>query len=138
MAHLWADRVDTQDATLQNTTNSETFTQLTNLFFDISSNLTRHQLTDDTIDNLWDLRVNAIEGDMILTVPEITKWVGYTLHSNGKPPIKVWVLTYTPVAGSADTLTFNGQVSTFRPSDSGSNVLTYHFRIEGTDVTITE
>lgn len=133
----WAERVDTQDVSLINVTDSLTFKQLLNVFPDISASLTRHQLTDDTIENLWDLRVTFIEGDIVLTTPEITTWVAFTLQTNNKPPVKTWRLSYKPISGATVTVDISGQVSVFRLIDTGRGVALYHFRIEATSSAVT-
>ena len=56
--------VDTQDSKLTNFTDSLTYTQLTDLEPDIDSNVTKHQLTNDTIDNVFSLRMNSLQGNM--------------------------------------------------------------------------
>lgn len=131
------ERVDTQNVSLTNTTDSETYLQLLNVMPSMTSQLTRRQRTDSIIENLWDLRVTAIEGDIILTTPEIATWVAYMLQANNVPPTKTWQLSYTPMTGAAKTLTITGQVSLLHLIDSGIGVATYHFRIESTTSTVT-
>ena len=50
-----ANFVDTQQITLTNTTDSLTYIQITDFETNIDSNVTKHHLTDDTVDNVFDL-----------------------------------------------------------------------------------
>ena len=134
---VWSERVDTQNVSLTNNTDSITFLQLLNVWIIRTAALTRHIRTDSVIENLWDPAIAAIEGDIVLTTPETTTWNTYLTQTNNQPPTKTWRLAYVPISGSTVNVDISGQVSQFRPIDSGAGVVTYHFRIEATTSTVT-
>jgi len=123
--------VDTQDSVLTNVSDSLTYIQLFNLTIDIDSNVTKHQLTDDTIDNVFSLSLNSIQGTMKVTTPEWAALVILTVEVNGIRPKKEWKLVQTNYSGVSITTTFNAQLKTLRIIDSGIGALDLFFRLEG-------
>jgi len=123
--------VDTQDSNLTNTTDSKTYTQLTDLMLDIDSNVTKHHLTDDTVDNVFDLYANFIQGNMWVTSGEWADLIALTVDVGGVRPIKIWTLQWTDQSGNNINTSINGQIKTLRPIDSGIGAVQLFFRIEG-------
>jgi len=123
--------VDTQKSTLTNVTDSLTYIQLTDLVPDIDSNITKHQLTDDTIDNVFSLRMNSLQGNMWVTNPEWETLVILTADVDGVRPKKVWRLTWTDQSNTTITTNFNAQMKTLRPIDDGIGAVKLFFRLEG-------
>ncbi len=130
---LKTDTVDTQDVALTNVSDSKTYLQLTDVIPDISSNVTKHQLTDDTIHQVFSLRMNSIQGNILLTTPEIAALVVLTVDVAGVRPIKTWSVAFTDGVGSTTSLVFNAQLKDFRLIDSGIGVATMFFRLEATE-----
>jgi len=128
--------VDTQKSILTNFTDSVTYTQLFNLTVDIDSNVTKHQLTDDTIDNVFSLSMNSIQGTMKLTTPELSVLVALTIEANGVRPTKEWRLVPTNYSGALITTTFNAQLKTLRVIDSGIGALDLFFRLEADQLAV--
>ncbi len=125
--------VDTQESVLTNLTDALTYIQLTDLVTDIDSNVTKHQLTDDTIDNVFSLRMNSIQGNMWVTNPEWAALVVLTVDVAGVRPIKEWELKWVDQSSTSVTTTFNAQMKTLRPIDSGIGAVQLFFRLEGTN-----
>jgi len=122
--------VDTQNSILNNISDSLTYDQLTDLILDINSNVTKHQLTDDTIDNVFSLYMNSLEGNMWITNPEWAALLALTVETNGVRPSKGWTLTWTDQSNNIVTTAFNAQMKTLRPIDKGIGVLQLFFRLE--------
>ena len=122
--------VDTQDISLTNVTDSLTYIQLTDVITDISSTVTKHHLTDDTIDNVFSLRLNSIQGNMVLTTSELAALVVLTVDVSGVRPVKVWSVAFTDRSSSTKTISFNGQLKDLRPIDDGSDAVRMFFRLE--------
>ena len=123
--------VDTQDVTLINLTDALTYKQLTDVVQDIDSNLTKHHLTDDTVDNVFDLYANFIQGNMWVTTGEWADLVALTADVNGIRPIKIWTLQWVDQSNNSLATSINGQIKTLRPIDSGIGAVQLFFRIEG-------
>jgi len=122
--------VDTQQSMLTNVTDSLTYTQLTDLMFDIDSNVTKHELTDDTIDNVFSLYMSGVQGNMWLTNPEWDALVVLTEDVAGVRPIKTWLLRWIDQSNTVKTTTFNAQLKTLRPIDRGIGAVQLFFRLE--------
>ena len=130
------DFVDTQGISLTNTTDALTYTQLTDVDFLIDSNVTKHQLTDDRIDNVFSLFMNYIEANITLTTPEVAALVLLTKDVDGIRPKRVWTLNMDDSNNASKSTSFNGQVKTLRIIDPGISVTKLFIRIEG-DETVT-
>jgi len=126
--------VDTQNSILTNMSDSLTYLQLFNLTVDIDSNVTKHQLTDDTIDNVFSLSLNSIQGTMKVTTPEWPALVTLTREVNGVRPIKEWRLEFTNYSNNTTTTTFNAQMKTLNIVDSGIGAIDVSFRLEATEL----
>ena len=126
--------VDTQDSKLTNNTDSLTYTQLTDLVPDIDSNVIKHQLTDDTINNVFSLRMNSLQGNMWVTNPEWAALLTLTIDINGVRPVKIWTLEWTDQSNTVVTSAFNAQMKTLRPVDKGIGAVQLFFRLEADHV----
>ncbi len=123
--------VDTQGVSLTNIEDNLKFTQLTNVDFQIDHNVTKHQLTDDTVDNVFSLYVNYIECNITLTTPEMAALVALTVDVNGVKPVRDWTLTLNDSDNQTINISLNGQIKTLRIIDSGISVVKLFIRIEG-------
>ena len=128
--------VDTQGISLTNATDGLTYIQLTDVDFLIDSNVTKHQLTDDRIDNVYSLYMNYIEANITLTTPEVAALVLLTKDVAGVRPTNVWTLNMDNSNDEAELISLNGQVKTLRIIDVGISVTKLFIRIEG-DETVT-
>ena len=129
-----ANFVDTQKATLTNVTDSLTYTQITDFAPDIDSNVTKHELTDDTIDNVFSLYMNSLQGNMWVTNPEWAALLALTVDVNGVRPSKAWKFSWTDQSNTTVETAFNGQMKTLRPIDKGIGAVQLFFRIETDEV----
>jgi len=126
--------VDTQDSILKNETDAKTYIQLTDLILDIDSNVTKHHLTDDSVDNVFDLRALSIQGNMWLTTEEWFDLLTLTVDVEGVRPVKKWSLLWTAQSGDSQEVLFDGQLKTLRAIDSGIGAVQLFFRIEGDEI----
>lgn len=122
--------VDTQDSILTNVSDSLTYTQLTDLVLDIDSNVTKHQLTDDSIDNVFSLYMNSLQGNMWVTNPEWEALLELTRDVDGVRPLKLWTLSWTDQSNIVVTTGFSAQLKTLRSIDIGIGSLQLFFRLE--------
>ena len=125
--------VDTQDVSLENLSDSLTYTQLTDVNFSIDSNLEKNQRTDDQIDNVFSLRMISIEGNMVVTNPEWAALLALTVDVNGIRPVKVWKVNWTDATGITVSTAFNGQLQTLTPVDIGLGTFTLFFRTQSNE-----
>ena len=126
--------VDTQDVSLENLTDSLTYTQLTDVNFTVDSNLEKNQLTNDTIDNVFSLRMISIEGNMVVTNPEWAALLDLTIDVAGIRPAKIWTVSFTDATGTTVSTAFNGQMQTLTPTDIGLGSVTLFFKIQSDEV----
>ena len=129
--------VDTQDVSLTVSDENLIFTQLTNVRLNREHDITTHYLTDDTVERIANLEIPFIEGDLVLTVPEIAFWKSMQFKdSQGLLPQRDWTLAYLSQNNAGSTSTLNdGKVVQFYIIDTGLGALTHHFIIEGVRVT---
>lgn len=106
--------VDTQQARLTNTTDNLTYIQMTDSIQDIDSNVTRHHLTDDTVDNVFSLYMNSIEGNMWVTQPQVAALITLTVDVAGVRPKRIWTLELTDNSNNVITIAFVAQLKIFR------------------------
>ncbi len=126
--------VDTQDVSIENLTDMKLYTQLTDVNFTIDSTVEKNQLTNDTIDNVFSLRMISIEGNMVVTNPEWAALLALTVDANGIRPAKIWQVNWTDADGTTVTTAFNGQLQTLTPTDGGLGSITLFFRIQSDEV----
>ena len=126
--------IDTQDVGLRNVTDSIVYTQLTDVTLNIDSTVTKHHLTDDTIDNVFDLRAISISGNMWITSGEWPTLVDLTVDISGNRPVKIWEITWMDQTDFQVDMTINGQLKVLRAIDSGIGAVRLFFEIEGDEV----
>ena len=126
--------VDTQGVSLENATDAKTYTQLSDITFDIDRTVTKHQLTNNTIDNVYSLYMNGIEGNITVTTPEWLDLVNLTTLAGGVLPSKVWKIKWIDANNETKTTSFNGELKTLKPTDSGIGWVTLFFRLEADEV----
>jgi len=131
-----ADYVDTQDISLQVSVENFIFTQVTNVKINRERDVTTHYLTDDTVERVSNLEIPSIEGDVVLTVPEITFWnLLLETDSQGLLTVRDWTLKFTSQSGASDSYTLqSAKVTQFYATDPGLGIATHHFIIEGVSV----
>lgn len=122
--------VDTQKFRLTNVTDSLTYIQITDVTLDLDSNVVKHQLSDDTIDNVFSLYMSSVQGNMWITNPEWAALVLLTVDVDGVRPVKSWNLIQTDQSNTVKTATFNAQLKTLREVDRGVGVVQLFFRLE--------
>lgn len=129
--------VDTQDVSLQVSSENLIFTQLTNAKINRERDVTTHYLTDDTVERISNLEIPSIEGDVVLTVPQIAQWNVYLVSdSQGLLPTRDWTLTFTDQSNTSASYTLtSGKLTQFYAIDSGLGAATHRFIIEGIGVT---
>ena len=133
-AGLQANFVDTQQITLTNITDSLTYIQITDFETNIDSNVIKHHLTDDIVDNVFGLYGNYIQGNMWATTPQWAALVTLTKDVSGIRPVKVWQVLETDQSTNPITTSINGQLKTLRKIDTGIGAVKLFFRIEGDEV----
>jgi hypothetical protein len=116
--------IDTQNAILGDGTN--TYKQLYNCKINLDSNVSKHQLTDDTVHNVYSLNMISIEAVIVLTT---VQWASLVTLYNSKDS-KAWNLTWTDAATISKTTTFSGEIKTLSPIDVGLGPLTFSIVIE--------
>ncbi len=128
--------VDTQDVSLLVSTENLIFTQVTNVRINRERDVTTHYLTDDTVERISNLEIPSIEGDVVLTVPQIAQWNVYLVSdSQGLLPTRNWTLTFTDQSNTSASSTLDsGKLTQFYAIDSGLGAATHHFIIEGIGV----
>lgn len=122
--------VDTQSSTLTNFSDALTFDQITDLILDLDSTVTKHQLTDDTIDNVFSLYMSGLEGNMWVTTTQYPALVALTVDVAGIRPVKIWQLSWTDQSSNTKTTSFSAQLKTLRPIDRGIGAIQLFFRLE--------
>ncbi len=127
---IQANTVDTQQVTLTNVTDNDTYIQATIVNFIIDSTVEKNQLSDDTIDNVFSLYMNSIEGNMRVTTPEWAALVTLTADVDGVRPQKIWRIDWTNDSDDALSTSFVGQLKTLRQIDSGIGKIEIFYRIE--------
>jgi len=129
-AGVQANFVDTQDVTLTNVPDSLTYTQLTDVELILSRTFTKHQLTDDTIDNIPSLKMISIRGNMVLTNPEIPALVDLYISSEAR----LWKIDYTDFSNTNKNITTSAKIFDFHIIDSGADVTRAFIHLEGNEV----
>lgn len=119
--------IDTQDSILTNVTDDKKYIELVNLTFNLDSALTRHQLTDDTIFNMFSLSFNEVSGNMWLTSNEWSGLQNLLIDVNGIRPIKTWNIEWVDQSGVTKQTSFSAQLKTLTPIDSGIGAVNLFF-----------
>jgi len=130
--------VDTQNVSLNVSIENLLFTQVTNLKINRERNVDTNYLTNDTVERVSNLEIPSIEGDVVLTVPEITVWNVYLTPTveSGVLPTRDWTIKFTDQTGTSATYVLNSaKVTQFYAIDSGLGAATHRFVIEGISIT---
>ncbi len=128
-----ADRVE-----LTNQTDSQDYGQLTNITWSSEFEQLPKVRTDGTQDSL-DKRHNVIiEGDIWLTVPEITTFLGFHSQTALNLPSKNWDLKCTDITGVLDTVRIIGKLSGLKMEGAQKGHARFHVKITDTTGAITE
>ena len=125
--------VDSGQVSLTNVTDNLVFKQMFDTRVNIWADITKHQLTSDNIDKLFDLRDFTIEADIWLTEPELVTFVAYTDQTDHLPVAKSWKVTYTGDDGAATTLTGTFRLSRLKPISPEEGYVNYHIVLESVD-----
>lgn len=130
---LISNTVDTQDVSLENVTDGLIYSQLRNVIVDIDRNVTKHQLTDDSIDNMYTLFMNSIQGNILLTTLEISGLVALAVSL----ATKTWKVEYTDADKNSRSISFVAQLKIFRPEDTGDRgPVEFFFRLEAEETIV--
>lgn len=125
--------VDTQSVSIENVTDGLIYSQLRDVTVDIDRNVTKHQLTDDTINNVYSLLMNSIQGNMLLTTLEISGLIALAVSLD----TKTWKVEYTDGDGNSRSISFTAQLKTFRPEDNGERgPVEFFFRLEAEETIV--
>jgi len=127
------DFIDSQNFNLTNDTDAKTYKQLTDIIVDIDSDVTKHQLTNNTINNVFSLSMISIQGNMWITAPQWAELVLLTIEVNGVRPIKSWELEWIDNSNVLLTTQFKAQMKTLRVIDNGIGNVQLFFRLECTE-----
>lgn len=133
-----AEFVNSGKVSLVNATDTLTFKQMQNVRVFITQETVTNYTISNTVDKHFQPREFAIEGDIMITEPEIATWIGYTVQTNNLPPAKSFQVVFTADNGTSSTVS-----GTFRIKDLTYNVPTegdtnYHVRLESVDGAVTE
>ena len=124
-----ASRVRFTNATLGNF-----YKQIYNVSVFINAiNTTLRQLSNDTLEKLYDLRDFAIEGDIMVTEPEITTWVGLTVQTNNNPTAQSYQVAFTDENGNTTTLSGTFRLTQLNHNRVEEGAANYHIRLESID-----
>ena len=82
--------VNAELVTLTDSTNSRDYGQLFNISFRSDVPIHVRYWTDGTRDTMVDPATNIIEGDILVTIPEITTLLSYQTFSNEDLPENNW------------------------------------------------
>ncbi len=133
-----AEVVNAEKVELTNSTDSEDYGQLYNITW--SSNIQQYSKvrTDGTQDTLDGGDTIVIEGDVLVTQPEITTLVTAHTRASNDLPRKNWDLKFTAKDATTDTLRFTGKLIglSFLAPEHGDSW--YHLSIRNTTSGIAE
>lgn len=132
-----ANFVDTQKVEVRNVTDSLIYRQVYNVYLDIDHEMDVNYLRDSQVEKLFGLSLHTIDGDMLVTQPEIAALILLTQPVNDNLPRKTWRISVTDQSNNTTALNLsNAVLKQFRLNDTGVGLVTWHFRIEG-DGTLT-
>ncbi|MCK5600895.1 hypothetical protein KAR91_03440 [Candidatus Pacearchaeota archaeon] len=134
--------VNAQLLSLTNVTDGERYDQIQNLALDLKRATYFKSLQDGNIDRLYGAADNALEFDLVLTVPEVITFVNLTkmtdLGSNRTLPEKIWRISGVAKNGTTFRIDFSGAVVVFRTNKPILGAVSHHVRVEATSITVTE
>lgn len=127
-----ANFVDTQDVELRNVTDALIYRQVFNLYYDIDHAMDINYLRDSQVEKLFDLSNIAVEGDMLVTQPEIAALITLSTPVLDQLPRRQWRVTVTDQSNNSTQFNLsNAVLRSFRMVDPGAGLANWHFRIEG-------
>lgn len=118
-----AELVNADKVNLTNQTDNLTFGQLHNLRWSDTSPIHKRTSIDKTLKQYAGQKVITISGDILITTPEITTFVGFRNYTNGQLPNKNWDLELTGINLILDTVRIFGFLSGLdfiRPQKGGA------------------
>jgi len=138
---LFSKYVNVQKMTLTNLSDNIKYTQITNLIFDIMRASHFKSLMDGSMERLFGVANNALEFDVMLTVPEVAGLVDLTEIvdpvTDRKLPVKAWRITGTSIDNSIFNIDFIGSVVSLRTLRPNAGASEHHVRIESRSIAVT-
>lgn len=138
---LFSKYVNVQKMTLTNLSDNIKYTQITNLIFDIMRASHFKSLMDGSMERLFGVANNALEFDVMLTVPEVAGLVNLTAIvdpvTDRKLPVKAWRITGTSIDNSIFNIDFIGSVVSLRTLRPNAGAGEHHVRIESRSIAVT-
>lgn len=138
---IFAKYVNVQKMTLTNLSDNLKYTQITNLIFDIMRASHFKSLMDGSMERLFGVANNALEFDIMLTVPEVAGFVNLTQIvdpvTDRKLPVKAWRITGTSIDNSVFNIDFIGSVVALRTIRPNAGASEQHVRIESRSIAVT-
>ncbi len=132
--------VDALSMTLTNVTDGDQYQQITNLIFDLKRATYFKSLQDATMERLFGVANNALEFDVVLTIPEVIKFVNLTAMIdqtiNRTLPDKIWRIAGVSKKNTTFRIDFSGSVVVLRTTKPNLGASTHHIRIEATSLTV--
>lgn len=107
-----AEVISSQGIELHNVTDNKNYRQLFNLQFGTNRKMTQKTKSDATIDYVEGISQIIIEGDILVTTPQIAELLLLTTLTTRQIPVKSWRLKTTDRSKTNATLTINGKVQT--------------------------
>lgn len=127
--------VNTQSVRLLQGAND--YQQLYNLAVTVTRPSRKKACTDGRIQKLEGLGEHRIEGDLLLTVPEIVTFLGYTALVNRALPINVWTLQFTARDTTTDSISISAKLTTLQFIRPEAGATLYHIILETVDTEVT-
>ena len=125
--------VNATNVSFTNVTDAQTYKQMYRVKVFITQDIIKKQTISNTIDKQFELRDFVIEGDIMITDPEIGVWILLTVQTNNLPPAKSFNIVFTADDGGTATITGTFRVKDLIydvPEEGDSN---YHVRLESVD-----
>lgn len=116
---------------------TDDYHQLFNANFEVTRPSTKKARTDAVVERMEGLAEHFIEGDILITVPEITTLIGMSLLVNRQLPQNAWDLQFTSRDGTTDTIRITAKLTglTFVRPAKGLSMFHIRLDISGGDVT---
>jgi len=133
-----AELINAEDVTLTNQTDSLTFGQLFNITWGSKTPTNEHVNTSGTRDTTDLPDLAFIEGDILITQPEITTFVGYRAKTAKALTAKNWDIGFTAFNTTTDTIRIVAKMVDLQflgPEEGGA---WFHIRLESETGLVTE
>lgn len=132
--------VDALSMTLTNVTDGDQYQQISNLVFDLKRATWFKSLMDARMERLFGVSNNALEFDIVLTIPEVIKFVNLTAmidqDTERTLPDKVWRIAGVSKKNTTFRIDFLGAVVVLRTTKPNLGASTHHIRIEASSLTV--